>query len=100
MSARDRAAREASRNQEQFTRDAMDAAAALMDSSKGQALAWFLLRDSLRAEGPGSKGRRALAWDFLDALMVANRDGTLIMLKRHYQVAGAPDDEEMEEVSE
>lgn len=85
MSAKQRKEEQARRDEARFRMDAMSAARALMDTPQGQAFAWLTLRDNLRAEGPASKGRRMLAWDMLDALVIANREGTIQMLERYYQ---------------
>lgn len=99
MSASDRAAKKAMKDDARFTRSAMEGLRQTLHSPDGRAFLWRFYTDNVDAEGEGSKGRRAFARELMRAARIADFDMLQIM-REEWERPKAREEAEAEEGDE
>lgn len=79
MSAKDRAQKRAEADERRFVQSAMNGVRQALNSPDGRAFLWFFYGDNIDAEGPGGKGRRAVAREIMKACRAADFEMLQIM---------------------
>lgn len=85
MSASERRAKEAQREDRRFVQDAMNGLRQALATQQGRAFVWWLYSENAEAEGKGGKGRRVVAREVLRAARIADFEGLQAMRQEHEQ---------------